>query len=324
MNHLKAAGAVLAVILITSSANAQFWSTGLHLAEDYVGTRVLKLWPKQTGKKAAQELAKRIAPENAPLAERLVSKMNGKSEAEIAEFSSWWKQADDGLRGIQAAGQEQAADFLWRTGREGALVIKRFRWEKVVEYGLTKPESEPVVNEAGKLIDVGLGGSWVGLREALAKASSISKRDFAEKIFLDRATAKRIPGLEHVKLFEGQHNGLNGIDFIGLIPGGKIKVIEFSTGVKPVDGAQMSWPWITESMKKFVRALPEEKDSLRAAGFPNEWLLDPERITETGVRLRVEREFYAVGRDDRLLRRLENDGPVKFNCLEPYRGCKAA
>jgi hypothetical protein len=323
MNYLKAAGTVLAVVLVASPANAGLVGKAVELAEDY-GPRILKFWPKQTGEKAAEELARRIAPEDAPLAARLVSKMSGKSKTEIAELSSWWKQAEDGLRGVPAPGREQAIDFLLRTKREGALVIKRFRWEKVVAYGLTKPESEPVVNEAGKLIDVGLGGSWVGLREALAKASSVTKRDFAEKIFLDRATAKRIPGLEHVKLWEGQHNELHGIDFIGLAPGGKIKAIEFSTGIKPVDGAQMSWGWIAESMKKFVRSVPEEKDSLRAAGFPNEWLLDPERITETGVRLRVEREFYAVGKDERLLRRLESDGPVKFNCLEPYRGCKAA
>jgi hypothetical protein len=324
MNYLKAVGTVLAVILITSSANAGLVGKAVDLAENYA-PRILKFWPKQTGEKAAKELAERIAPEGTPLAARLVSKMSGKSKTEIAELSSWWKQAEDGLRGIPATEREQAVDFLLRTKREGALVIKRFRWEKVVAYGLTKPDAEPVVNEAGKLIDAGLGGSWVGLRVALAKAaSSITKRDFAEKIFLDRAIAKRIPGLEHVKLWEGQHNAFNGIDFIGLAPGQKIKVIEFSTGIKPVDGAQMSWPWISESMKKFVRSVPEEKDSLRAAGFPNEWLLDPERITETSVRLRVEREFYAVGRDDRLLRRLENDGPVKFNCLEPYRGCKAA
>jgi hypothetical protein len=323
MNYLKAGATVLAVILITFPANAGLVGKAVDLAEDY-GPRILKFWPKQTGEKAAEELAKRIAPEDAPLAARLISKMSGKSKTEIAELSSWWTQAEDGLRGIPAPERERAVDFLLRTKREGALVIKRFRWEKVVGYGLTNPDAEPVVNEAGKLIDVGLGGSWVGLREALKKASFVTKRDFAEKIFKDRAAAKRISVLEHVKLWEGQHNDLHGIDFIGLVPGGKIKVIEFSTGVKPVDGAQMSWSWIAEGMKRFVRSVPQEKDSLRAAGFPNEWLLDPERITESGVRLRVEREFYAVQRDDRLLRRLENDGPVKFNCLEPYRGCKAA
>jgi hypothetical protein len=334
MNYMKAAGISLAVFLITSSANAGPTSTvvrtALHSAKDYVETRVPMLWPKQAGKKAAEGLAKRIAGEDATLAERLASQMSGKSETEIAEFSSWWKQAEDGLGGIPATGREQAVDFLWRTQREGALVIKRFRWEKAVEYGLTKQGAEPVVKEAGKLIEPGLDHSWLALRNALAKAPVIN-RDFAEKLFLDRAAAKRIEGLENVKLFEGQHNGLNGIDFMGMAEKGRIKVIEFSTGVKPGGeptklGLQMEWPWITENMKKFVRGLSEDQRiNLRAAGFPNDWLLDAERITETRVKSVVDREFYAVESDSRLLRRLEKDGPVKFNCLEPaYRGCKAA
>src|ERR1700683_599326 len=128
MNYLKATGIVLAVILITSSASAGTTTTAvrttLHLAKDYVEKRVPMLWPKQAGRKAAEDLAKRIAPDDAPLAERIVSKMNGKSKAEIDEFWPWWEQAG-GLRGISATEQEQAVDFLWRTHREGALVIKR-------------------------------------------------------------------------------------------------------------------------------------------------------------------------------------------------------
>ena len=229
-------------------------------------------------------------------------------------------------RALPEAEADDAVAFLARTGVDGAVVLKRFGWRDAKRSGLTRPDANEVVREAGQLIRPGLNGDWGRLRASLRDANlSGRQRDFAEILFADRAKAGRIPGLENTSLFPAQHNGVNGLDFIALDQG-KIRVIEFGTGKKPSPiagqdlGVQMDWPWIEKNFQAFLHNLDaNSKISLREAGFPNDLLQKPELLTGNRLRQTVQRDIYAVEPDPALLKRLGND--VSFRCLEPTPEC---
>lgn len=229
---------------------------------------------------------------------------------------------------IPAQEAQNAIEFLVRTGDDGAVIMKRFGWQGAQDRGLTNEGREEVVREAGRLIRPGLDGSWVALREAMSRAGVAGRgRDFAEELFLDRARAGRIAGLEDAEIFEAQYNGINGLDFLA-VEEGRIRVIEFGTGRKPSRsggqgvGVQMDWSWVEKNLQAYIRSIDEDtKIALRAAGFPNNILLRPEDLTGERLRALVRREIYAVERDEVLFRRLGND--VLFQCLEEFRGCAA-
>ena len=96
------------------------------------------------------------------------------------------------------------------------------------------------------LITVGLGCGTHLLLRVSTMGGEPSQKSYS---WIERAPdAFRIR--KKIELFEGQHNGVNGIDLIGVAPNGRVKVIEFSTGAKPAATEQMSWTWIDTNFEE--------------------------------------------------------------------------
>jgi hypothetical protein len=276
---------------------------------------------------AAKAIRLQVKP-HPDLADAITAAIKNKSPQETMAFVSLLKQSKV-LIGLSKEEADTALAFLSKTGKEGAFVLGQFGWQGVKKYHLDAPDAAMVVKEAGQLIAPGLGGSWRRLSEAMAQAKLVGRdRDFAETLFQNRARANRQSGLENVELFPGQFDGVHGIDFIGIGPDNRIKVIEFSTGAKPeraprLSGAQMGWNWTTENLKKFLEtASPDMKINLRKKGFPNDLIIDPSRVTIHRVMELVDREIYATKLNSAAYNRLESG--VKFVCLEIHAQCKIA
>lgn len=160
--------------------------------------------------------------------------------------------------------------------------------------------------------DKAIGGSLTRLRDSLTQTGLTSgrTRDFCEDLFKIRAAQGRIRGIpkgsDLIKAQLGESR--NGIDFI-LPENGRVRVIEFGTGKKPI-ADELSWNRIRHNLATFVEQQSvDSRINLRQAGFPQEILVNPSRIRspEFPIEKYVSREIYAPEMNVAELRRTGPD-----------------
>jgi hypothetical protein len=144
-----------------------------------------------------------------------------------------------------------------------------------------------------------IGGSMQRLRQSLTNAGMNDgvSRDFCEHLFAVKAQSGKIPGLgKGTELIPGHlGDARQGIDFLHA-ENGRIRVIEFGTGRKPIAG-EMSWDRIRTNLADFL----EKQDTnarinLRGRGFPPEIVTNPAKLRDLAFSIEkfVQREVYAT------------------------------
>ena len=167
--------------------------------------------------------------------------------------------------------------------------------------------------------DKAIGGSLKRLQRSLTDAgmNSGTSRDFCEDLFQIKARHGKIPGIpKGSELVKGHiGDGRQGIDFL-LPEKGKVRVIEFGTGKKPIDG-EMSWDRIRSNMADFLEKQDTNaKINLRGKGFSSELVNNPARIRDPNFPIEkfVQREVYATDLNGAELARAGRDiTAVKLN-----------
>jgi hypothetical protein len=160
--------------------------------------------------------------------------------------------------------------------------------------------------------DKAIGGSLGRLREALTRAgmNNGKERDFCEHLFAVKAQTGKIPGMQKgTKLVSGHlGDARQGIDFLHA-ESGKIRVIEFGTGRKPIAG-EMSWDRIRSNLADFLeRQDTSARINLRGRGFPSEIVTNPAKLRDPAFPIEkfVQRELYAPEVDAAQLAKVGSD-----------------
>lgn len=121
--------------------------------------------------------------------------------------------------------------------------------------------------------------------DTLSKTISLAKQylgprqagELTERAGTAAVNASRVPDLQIKKgtqLIEGKHNGLHGIDRIGLDPDGHPLIVEFTAGKnfkEAGDPVQMTADWVAERWNKLL-ANGASADALRDLGVPEKFL----------------------------------------------------
>ena len=143
-----------------------------------------------------------------------------------------------------------------------------------------------------------IGGSLGRLRDSLTKAGMVrdTSRDFCEDLFIVKARTGKIPGIpKGSELIKGHiGDSRQGVDMF-LPENGKLRAIEFGTGIKPISG-EMAWDRIRANLADYLeKQTVDGRVNLRGQGFPNELILDPKRIRSLDFPIEkfVQREVFA-------------------------------
>lgn len=221
---------------------------------------------------------------------------------------------------------DDALQFGIKYGNTGRFFVNRYDlFSSFKKAGGLATGNERIVTEVGRIVD-GIGGSWPVLIETIKKSENVGamkvglSRDFCEPLFehcvkvgrlRDKNGAVLFP--KGTELFSGHifnesidEASRHGIDFILPNRNGKLSVIEFGTGMKPVSG-ELEWDRIRDRLARYIETTPN-KDQLRVAGInPN--MLDPKKIRDPQFPIEnyVTREIYAIKLNGAELGRLKRE-----------------
>ena len=293
------------------------------------------------GSSASKLFFKNVAKESAEKDIRYISRKFGKEAAEkvniVASKTGLPKEKiayelkKFGDVYHRAAFSEEAIEFGIKHGQAGRFFISRPElFLAMKKSGCLALDKEKVVNESWRLVE-GNGGSWKCLRNEL-KAASMNgnvSRDFCEPLFLNRVKSGNLRDVygnslfpKGTELFGGHLSSASGseirqgIDFLLPEKNCPLKIIEFGTGKKPSDMAELSWGRIRKNLAELVKN-SNNKDRLRAAGMPNE-LLNPANLENPNFPIHdfVAREIYAPEIDKIIIRKLERETIGSIKAIE--------
>ena len=279
---------------------------------------------KAAVKAGAKELTERIGAKLLKQAEESIAKRHGSTAVEKAgEFAA--KRGilrDKALKLLTEHGDvlarhgfsEEAMHFALRHKGPGVFFLRHPPLFDALKksFDIEKLDSKVVLQAWRWGDDKAIGGSLGSLRMSLTRAGMNhgKERDFCEYLFAVKAQTGKIPGVPRgTELISGHLGGARqGIDFLH-VESGKIRVIEFGTGRKPVAG-EMSWDRIRSNLADFLeRQDTDARVNLRGRGFPQEIVTNPAKLRDPSFPIEkfVQREVYAPEIDAAILARVGTD-----------------